>query len=85
MSISPGIEIEKFPKLGRPTGTYILTVGDSDKDSPDDLERARLAVLERLRELPGGIANIRYQWTQEIKHAPVGFSGNTVLKISSSC
>ena len=72
--VSP-IQIEKFPELGTPTGTYILTLGRSENDSPDDLEQARLAVLERLKELPGGIANIRHQWIQEYELIFAGFSG----------
>ena len=82
MSISP-IEIEMFLELGTPAGTYILTVVDSDKDSPDHLEQARLTVLSCHKELPGGITNIRYEWTQEF--GSVGFIGMyTALKFSPS-
>ena len=83
--VSP-ITIEDFPEFGTPTSIYILTLGRSENDSLDDLEQARLAVLERLKELPGGIANIRHQWIQKYERLiSAGFSGMyTVLKLSPS-
>lgn len=82
--VSP-ITIEDFPEFGTPTSIYILTLGRSENDSLDDLEQARLAVLERLKELPGGIANIRHQWIQKYELISAGFSGMyTVLKLSPS-